>query len=154
MQLGTSEKVPMVVSYIAAFFTGMILAYVRSWRLALALTSMIPCIGITGAVMNKFVAAYKTCVWKPIGPPSEFSNPYFRSSLQSVASAGTIAEEVISTIRTAQAFGSQDVLSHQYNEPIERARDASIKGAVWRGGSLAVFFFVIYSGYALGKLSV
>lgn len=62
VQLGTSEKVPVVVSYIAAFFTGMILAYIRSWRLALALTSMIPCIGITGAVMNKFVARYKQYV--------------------------------------------------------------------------------------------
>ena len=41
VQLGTSEKVPVVVSYIAAFFTGMILAYVRSWRLALALTRLI-----------------------------------------------------------------------------------------------------------------
>lgn len=27
-----------------------------------------------------------------------------------------------------------------------------MKGAIWRGGSLAVFFFVIYAGYALGKL--
>ena len=62
VQLGTSEKVPLVVSFIAAFVCGMILAYVRSWRLALALTSMIPCIAITGAVMNKFVAAYKQYV--------------------------------------------------------------------------------------------
>ncbi|EKM58407.1 uncharacterized protein PHACADRAFT_252704 [Phanerochaete carnosa HHB-10118-sp] len=131
VQLGTSEKVPMVVSYIAAFFTGMILAYVRSWRLALALTSMIPCIGLTGAFMNKFVARYK------------------QSSLQSIASAGTLAEEVISTIRTAQAFGTQEILAREYNAPVDDARIASIKGAVWRGGSLGIFFFVIYSGYAL-----
>ena len=39
-------------------------------RLALALTSMIPCIAITGAVMNKFVAAYKTCVTFPLFPPA------------------------------------------------------------------------------------
>ncbi|KIP08244.1 hypothetical protein PHLGIDRAFT_127165 [Phlebiopsis gigantea 11061_1 CR5-6] len=131
VQLGTSEKVPVVVSYIAAFVCGMILAYVRSWRLALALTSMIPCIAITGAVMNKFVAAYK------------------QSSLESIASAGSLAEEVISTIRTAQAFGTQQVLADKYEIPVDSARRASLKGAAWRGGSLAVFFFVIYSGYAL-----
>lgn len=62
VQLGTSEKVPLITSFIAAFVCGMILAYVRSWRLALALTSMLPCIGITGAVMNKFMAAYKQYV--------------------------------------------------------------------------------------------
>jgi ATP-binding cassette, subfamily B (MDR/TAP), member 1 len=71
--------------------------------------------------------------------------------LQSVATAGTIAEEVISTIRTAQAFGTQEVLSQKYNEPIGRARVAGLKGAMWRGGGLAVFFFVLYAGYALGK---
>ena len=75
----------------------------------------------------------------------------FRSALQSVASAGSIAEEVISTIRTAQSFGTQETLSDKYNVPISDARDASLKGAMWRGGGLAVFFFVIYSGYALGK---
>ena len=152
MQLGTSEKVPVVVSYIAAFVCGMILAYVRSWRLALALTSMIPCIGITGAVMNKFVAAYKQCVLLLPSSLHFLTVPADRSSLESIASAGSLAEEVISTIRTAQAFGTQEVLAHKYDIPVDAARKASLKGAAWRGGSLAVFFFVIYSGYALGEL--
>jgi ATP-binding cassette, subfamily B (MDR/TAP), member 1 len=62
VQLGTSEKIALVCNFTSSFFTGMILAYVRSWRLALALTSMIPCIAITGGIMNKFGAAYKTYV--------------------------------------------------------------------------------------------
>lgn len=76
----------------------------------------------------------------------------FRSSLQSVASAGTFAEEVISTIRTAQAFGTQTILANVYNKPIDDARVAGIKGAIWRGGSGGVFLFIVYSGYALGEL--
>lgn len=71
--------------------------------------------------------------------------------MQCVASAGTIAEEVISAIRTTQAFGTQRVLADKYSIPIEYARDASLKAAVWRGGSVAAFYFVIYSGYALGE---
>jgi ATP-binding cassette, subfamily B (MDR/TAP), member 1 len=58
VQQGISEKVALVVNFLAAFVCGFILAYVRSWRLALALSSILPCIGITGAVMNKFVSRY------------------------------------------------------------------------------------------------
>ena len=128
VQLGTSEKVPVVVSYIAAFVCGMILAYVRSWRLALALTSMIPCIAITGAVMNKFVARYKTYVhlsiaWLRALGSGRMLTTFDRSSLQSIASAGTIAEEVISTIRTAQAFGTQRILSGLYDGHVNKSRD-------------------------------
>ena len=49
---GISEKVPLAVSFVAAFITGFVLAYIRNWRLALALSSILPCISITGAVMN------------------------------------------------------------------------------------------------------
>jgi ATP-binding cassette subfamily B (MDR/TAP) protein 1 len=53
-----SEKIALVVSFISAFATGFVLAYIRSWRLALALSSILPCIGITGTVMNKAVSKY------------------------------------------------------------------------------------------------
>jgi ATP-binding cassette subfamily B (MDR/TAP) protein 1 len=53
-----SEKVALVVNFLAAFVTGFVLAYIRNWRLALALSSIIPCIGITGGIMNKFVSKY------------------------------------------------------------------------------------------------
>ena len=60
VQEGTSEKVALALTYVAAFITGMILGYIKSWRLALALSlTMIPCIGLTGAFMNRFVSTYK-----------------------------------------------------------------------------------------------
>lgn len=65
VQQGTSEKVALVVNFLSAFVTGFILAYVRSWRLALALSSILPCIGIMGGVMNKFVSTYMQYVVFP-----------------------------------------------------------------------------------------
>ncbi|KAG2129495.1 P-loop containing nucleoside triphosphate hydrolase protein [Suillus clintonianus] len=131
VQQGISEKVPIVVSFIFAFLTGFILAYARSWRLALALTSIFPCIGITGVVMNRFVSKY------------------MQLSLNHVAEGGTLAEEVISTVRTAQAFGAQKFLSSLYDKHIDGSRIADSSGAIWHGGGLASFFFVIYAAYAL-----
>lgn len=58
VQQGMSEKVALSVSFIAAFITGFVLAYIRSWRLALALSSILPCIAIAGGVMNKFITKY------------------------------------------------------------------------------------------------
>ncbi|PBK74780.1 P-loop containing nucleoside triphosphate hydrolase protein [Armillaria solidipes] len=131
VQQGMSEKVALVVSFLSAFATGFILAYVRSWRLALALTSLLPCIGITGAVMNKAISKY------------------MQLSLKHIADAGSIAEEVISTVRTAQAFGTQRILSSLYDQHVEKSKVVDVKSAIWLGGSLSVFFFCIYSSYAL-----
>ncbi|KAH9000914.1 P-loop containing nucleoside triphosphate hydrolase protein [Lactarius hatsudake] len=110
IQQGLSEKVALVVSYFAAFITGFVLAFARNWRLALAMSAILPSISITGAIMNKFMSKY------------------MQLSLKHVAEGGTLAEEAVSTIRTAQAFGTQTIC---------------------HGVGLASFFFAIYAAYAL-----
>ncbi|KAG1732478.1 P-loop containing nucleoside triphosphate hydrolase protein [Suillus lakei] len=131
VQLGISEKVTLAVTFVSAFFVGFILAYARSWRLALALSSILPCIAIIGGVMNKFVSKYT------------------QLSLKHVAEAGSLAEEVISTIRTAQAFGTQKVLSGIYDKNIDVTRVVDARASIWQGAGLGCLFFVIYAAYAL-----
>ncbi|KAJ6559121.1 P-loop containing nucleoside triphosphate hydrolase protein [Mycena vulgaris] len=131
VQQGISEKVALVVNFLAAFVTGFIVAYVRSWRLALAMSSILPCIGITGAVMNKAISRY------------------MQLSLKHVAESGSLAEEVISTIRTAQAFGTQQILSGLYDKHIEQSHQSDVKAAFVHGVGLSIFFFIIYNAYAL-----
>ncbi len=74
-----------------------------------------------------------------------------RLSLKHVAEGGNLAEEVISTIRTAQAFGTQATLTGLYNVFIDKSLKVDMKAATWHGGCLGVFFFVIYAAYGLGK---
>ncbi|KAF8575980.1 ste6-like protein [Ramaria rubella] len=133
VQQGTSEKVAIAVNYMGAFFCGFILAYIRSWRLALALSSILPCMAITGGLMNKF------------------ASKYVQLSRTSVAEGGTLAEEVISTVRTAQAFGTQKKLAALYDEFVAKAFVVDSKAAIAHGTcmSMGSFFFVIYSAYAL-----
>ena len=71
-----------------------------------------------------------------------------------MAEGGTLAEEVISTIRTAQAFGTQGVLATLYGVYVERSRKMDLKAAAWQGGGLSVFFFVIYAAYGLGSWAI
>ena len=72
-----------------------------------------------------------------------------RLSLKHVADGGSLAEEVIATVRTAQAFGSQTTLSGLYDSHINQSRNIELRSAIYHGCGMAVFFFVIYSSYAL-----
>ncbi|KAF8133779.1 ste6-like protein [Boletus edulis] len=131
VQQGISEKVPIAVSFISAFITGFVLAYARSWRLALAMSAILPCIGITGALMNKFVSKL------------------VQTSLKHVADGGTLAEEVISSVRTTHAFGTQKTLTTLYDTHIQRASIVDAKAAIYNGAAFGAFFFILYSAYAL-----
>jgi len=62
---GISEKVPHVVSFTACFFSGFIVAFLRNWRLALAMCSIFPWMFISGAIMNKFAFKYTQYVLRP-----------------------------------------------------------------------------------------
>lgn len=64
-----------------------------------------------------------------------------------------MAEEVIATVRTAQAFGIQPVLSGMYDTTMEQALVMDSQAAAWHGGGLGVFFFIIYASYGLGVFS-
>jgi len=69
--------------------------------------------------------------------------------LKHIAEGGSLAEEVISTIRTAQAFGTQKILSGLYDKNIDVSRVADSKASTYQGAGFGCLFFVIYSAYAL-----
>ncbi|KAF8584127.1 P-loop containing nucleoside triphosphate hydrolase protein [Ramaria rubella] len=131
IQQGTSEKVALVVNFLGAFACGFILAYIRSWRLALALSSILPGIAITGGLLNKFMSTY------------------MQLSRNAIAEGGSLAEEVISSVRVTHAFGTQHTLADMYDEYGHRALVVDYKGAVTRGIGMGCLFFVGHSAYAL-----
>ena len=65
-----------------------------------------------------------------------------------------MAEEVISTVRTAQAFGTQKILAAIYDGHVQRSLVVDLKSSVWHGAGLGFFFFVIYASYGLGESSL
>ena len=54
---------------------------------------------------------------------NKYVSKYMQLSLQYVSDGGTLAEEVISTIRTAQAFGTQTTLANIYDTHIAKSRE-------------------------------
>ncbi|KAJ7673942.1 P-loop containing nucleoside triphosphate hydrolase protein [Mycena polygramma] len=131
VQQGISEKVALCVFFVAGFISGFVLAFVRSWRMALVLTTMLPFMMLTGGIMGKLVGKYT------------------KDSLKHVAEGGTLAEETISTIRTAHAFGTQETLATLYDAFIFKARMVDLRSSTITGFGIGTFYFAIFSSYAL-----
>jgi ATP-binding cassette subfamily B (MDR/TAP) protein 1 len=74
-----------------------------------------------------------------------------RLSLKHVAEGGTIAEETVSTIRTAHAFGTQHALASLYDAAVQKAYLVECRLAVSQGIGLGMFFFAMYAAYGLGE---
>lgn len=74
---------------------------------------------------------------------------YTQSASTYIADSGSLAEEVFSSIRTAQAFGAQKTLVDLFDAYVKKAAVVGINGARISSLGLAVMFFVIYAGYAL-----
>ncbi|KAG6329644.1 hypothetical protein ID866_9445 [Astraeus odoratus] len=96
------------------------------------------------AFFTGFVLAYTQC-WQLALAVSAI----IPETSQAVAESGTLAEEVISTIRTAHSFGLQRVLGGLFDKKMDRIRLTDSRAAVWGGCGLAVLWFILYSVYPL-----
>jgi ATP-binding cassette subfamily B (MDR/TAP) protein 1 len=131
VQDGISEKVGLTLAALATFVTAFVIAYVKYWKLALILSATIVAIVVTMGVCSRFIVKYN------------------KRSLDAYALGGTVAEEVISSIRNATAFGTQDKLAKQYNEHLIEAEKWGYKVKVVLGFMIGFMFLVIYLNYGL-----
>ncbi|RIA99696.1 P-loop containing nucleoside triphosphate hydrolase protein, partial [Glomus cerebriforme] len=131
IQNGISEKVSMAFSYFIQLIVAFIIGFTKNWKMTLAIFGLIPIILINGGIFNKFTVKYKTKI------------------LDYYSNAAVIAEESISTIRTAVAFSQQKNISKIYESKLENAKKAGIKASTLNGLFMGSTNFFIYSTYAL-----
>ncbi|KAI4151420.1 MAG: hypothetical protein LQ340_003498 [Diploschistes diacapsis] len=131
VQEGISEKVALTLTAMATFIAAFVIGFVKYWKLTLILMSTIFAIA---AVM---------------GGGSRFIVKFNKQSLQSYAVGGTVAEEVISSIRNAVAFGTQDKLARQYMTHLEEAERHGLKLKITLGFMIGGMFWVLYLNYGL-----
>lgn len=131
VQDGISEKIALTLTAVATFFTAFVIAFVKYWKLTLILSSTV--FAIT-AIM---------------GGGSSFIIRYNKQSLESYALGGTVAEEVISSIRNATAFSTQDKLARQYDKHLTEAEKWGLKLKIALAIMIGGMFTVIYLNYGL-----
>jgi ATP-binding cassette, subfamily B (MDR/TAP), member 1 len=84
-----------------------------------------------------------------MGGGSAFIIKYNKQSIDAYAQGGSLADEVISSIRNAIAFGTQDRLAKQYDQHLVRAEffGFRVKGAI--GVMVAGMMLIMYLNYGL-----
>ncbi|KAJ2716952.1 hypothetical protein H4R19_000304 [Coemansia spiralis] len=129
---GISEKFSFVIQYVTTFVAGLILAFVKGWRLALVVLSVLPLMAGSASLMGILLAK------DTAGGQDAF------------AAAGGVAEEVLSSIKTVMAFGGQARELARFREKIASARAAGLRKSWVVGGCMGFIMFSIYAVYALG----
>lgn len=77
------------------------------------------------------------------------ASKYRKTMLDKVAAAASLAEEVISSIRNAHAFGTQKQLVDLYDGPNAETEKLGKVSAALSGVGLGSIFFIVYCAYSL-----
>lgn len=131
IQDGISEKVGLTMNAIATFIAAFVIAFIKYWKLTLILMSTVFAITLS------------------MGSGSTFIVNYTVRTQQEYAKGGTVAEEVLSTIRNATAFNTQEKLARQYDTYLIEAEKWGRKLQMVLGVMIATMMTIIYLNYGL-----
>ncbi|KAI2612606.1 P-loop containing nucleoside triphosphate hydrolase protein [Hypoxylon fragiforme] len=131
IQEGISEKVGLTLTAIATFISAFVIGFVFYWKLTLILCCVIVALILDMGIGSRFVVKFT------------------KNSIQAYATGGSVAEEVISSIRNAVAFGTQDTLSKQYDTHLIRAEYYGFRKAAAIAIMVAGMMWIIYLNYGL-----
>jgi ATP-binding cassette subfamily B (MDR/TAP) protein 1 len=131
VQDGISEKLGLILNAIGTFVTAFTIGFIKSWKLTLILSS---------SVVANTIA---------MGAGSRFIIKYSKQSIELHALGGSIAEEVISSIRNATAFGTQNKLARQYDRYLAEGEKSGRKVKFALGIMVGAIYLLINLNYGL-----
>lgn len=131
IQDGISEKVSLTLAAVATFVSAFVIGFVKYWKLTLILFSTVIAI-----VVN-------------MGGGSAFIMKYNKQNLEAYAHGGTLADEAISSIRNAVAFGTQERLARQYDAHLKNAESFGFRVKSALACMIAGMMLVLYLSYGL-----
>jgi len=117
---------------VTTFIGGVIVAFVKGWKLTLVILSVSPLLFVTSVMFAQIAEALST------------------NELKSYARAGAVAEEVFSSIRTVFAFNGVKKDHKRYEDKLDEAKKFGIKKSIVNGALMGMLWFVINGSYALG----
>lgn len=131
IQDGISEKVAVTIGAISTFVTAFVIAFATSWKLTLILSSVIFAILINAALYSGYMMKTSS------------------ESITAFARGSTLADEVLSSARTAVAFGLQERLSKQYDKHLAKAEYYGFRLKAAVGVMIGGIMLLLYMSYAL-----
>eukprot|EP00741_Cyanophora_paradoxa_P003931 tig00000741_g3824.t1 len=131
IQNAIGEKMGSVIHHNATFFAGIIIGFAKGWHLALVIVGVMPILGLSGAIMSKFVTQAS------------------QSGQGAYAQAGDVADEVVTSVRTVVSFAGEEREEARYRESLKIARAHGVKKGVSAGLSVGFMMLTMFCSYAL-----
>lgn len=131
IQEGISEKLNLIFNCFATFIAAIVIGLARSWRLTLILFSVVFAIFFSMAIASMFIMKYTT------------------AALDAFSKASSIAESILSAIRTATAFGIQSRLRKKYDYHVYISYTKAAKCGMTIAIMVAFLLLTIYWSYGL-----
>jgi len=122
---GLGEKSGMIIESATSGITGIVIALVKGWKLTLVMLAVTPIMGLAGVLM---LMALKRVTSR---------------SQEVYASAGAIAEQALSSIKTVAAFSMQSRFIKRYDDKLSQAFEAECSKGSTIGKSLYTKKFYI-----------
>lgn len=131
IQEALSEKVSQSVQQLTAFLTGFVIAFTKGWLMTLVLLSVFPVLAIAGGFIAKHMTTLAT------------------KGQAAYAEAGSVAEEVFSSVRTVVALGGEKKEADRYKKKLTEALNNGITKGKVTGGGLGFTMFALFCSYGL-----
>jgi ATP-binding cassette subfamily B (MDR/TAP) protein 1 len=128
---GTSEKVGICLSSLSFFVTAYIVAFVKDYRLAAMLVSLVPAYFLMTFVGSHYINKYSSLM-------SDYA-----------ATAASIASEALSNIVVVHAFGANARLEDKFSKALKASEHEGVKKSTAVGIQAGFLYFVAYSANGL-----
>ncbi|XP_074654241.1 ATP-dependent translocase ABCB1-like [Tubulanus polymorphus] len=128
---GLGDKSSLVVQSLSMFVSGFVVGFIKSWKLTLVMMSLSPLLAICSAFLGKLIQSYSN------------------KEQQSYAKAGSVAEEVLSCIKTVTSFNGHQKELKRYNSALRESYKIGNRKTIVSSVGIAFFFLVIFSTYSL-----
>ncbi|XP_053327619.1 bile salt export pump-like [Spea bombifrons] len=126
-----ADQVAIFIERISTFVFGFLIGFIGNWKLTLVIVAVSPLIGLGAGLMA-------LAVGKLTG-----------RELQAYAKAGSVADEVLSSIRTVAAFGGEKKETERYDNNLVEAQTWGIRKGTIIGFFQGYMWFIIFLCYAL-----
>ncbi|KAL2826352.1 ATP-binding cassette multidrug transport protein [Aspergillus pseudoustus] len=128
---GTSEKLGFVLQGSSTFVAAFIIAFVVQWKLTLITICIAPAILLLTAICSAFLVKAENEI------------------LHVNSDAGSLAEEVLASMKTVHAFSAFEALAGKYEAFAARARQLGLSQSLNMAILYSGEFFCVYAGYGL-----
>ncbi|GMS96197.1 hypothetical protein PENTCL1PPCAC_18372, partial [Pristionchus entomophagus] len=128
---GTGDKMGLAMQCAAQFVVGFVIAFTHDWRLTLIMLAIVPV----------QVACGFTIAW--------IVSTFMHAEALKYGKAGSVAEEVISSIRTVVAFNGLERECQRYDSALKEARALGIRRCIYIGLSFGAMGMANFIGIAI-----